>query len=538
MEGFKDNHRNRERLHRKGTLLQKALLAAGVLLAQPGDDTHAHVDSPASIQSSEQSNLTRGSSTQERSIDTVVSSTTNIEKQHEEITPESMNELSRIAMYDTIKQGDTQHNLPILYDFLTKKDSKGTIPQDILNQVPERTFVEAALLAFEDPAEDSHIDIQSGLLYADQSLRHVSDIPFDAVKRLVIHQSSASDIKKMRFAETASTEVPTGDLIRILMLELNRRYPGLNPVELGQSVAYVARNLSFEGKQYVPSTHEIQSEVDSILSQRERYAETPLFERNVVVISHDEIWKTESGRLTPRFGTDALIQAIGKIQETGHRKNLTEKSTIEHISPFSYNSNPNSYKVSQTLLDKARFNALAALSDGENPTTFFFDGHGSGEAFYLSRGQVDASGTIVDEASTKITVADMADALEARWTIQHMMHPKDTQLNATFIFSACFMQDYIRALADELKRRNVPLPESMIVASEKGQYSFSYVQNPLGSKFIQMILTHPTVGGVVSHKQDHNDASSPGIFVPRKDNPHTLQQIGGMVLPQGTTDVA
>jgi hypothetical protein len=172
--------------------------------------------------------------------------------------------------------------------------------------------------------------------------------------------------------------------------------------------------------------------------------------------------------------------------------------------------------------------ALDSLARTRGRTAFLFDGHGSEDGFYLTKGQPTDTGYI---AGVKISAEEMADALSVRWFLQKRAAPKSTVLDATLVFDSCSSQNYLRSVAAKLAQRGIPLPRLMIAVSEFGQYGFTQTENPLGSESWSWLRRNETVGNMIRNKRDVL-LQSPSIFIPRPENPTRLMQLGGVVLPQ------
>ena len=130
----------------------------------------------------------------------------------------------------------------------------------------------------------------------------------------------------------------------------------------------------------------------------------------------------------------------------------------------------------------------------------------------------------------------MVSALSQRWTIQHKAHAHDKELNISLIFTSCFSQNYVRSIAEELGKRQIPLPRLMITGTEYGQYGWTAWESSYGMQFNELLISFPTVGEILQNKRSATH-STPSIFVPRKEDPKKLMQLGGIVVPSPNTEV-
>lgn len=331
----------------------------------------------------------------------------------------------------------------------------------------------------------------------------------------------------------------------MILKEVSAHFGGVDPVELEESVAMLSRNLWWHGVQANPAPEVVRAEAASILEQRHRLSNENFWGRKVVVVSHSEI--DTSGK--PAFGKPGFIQGIAKRQR---QEQISQN--VESITAFVGGVEATDTVVREHA-EAAKEKALAALRDGAVPTTFVFDGHGGKDGFYFYAGEV-LNGHVNEVNEVSIDVSELADALQDRWKMQHAAHPEDTQLNATLIFSACYMQDFLRKVANMLEMQDVPLPHLMITASEFGQYSFYDSKGFTGSDFNQSLIARGRLGDLI-RKKHHPVASesgsgssdgpplmtiemiapaqsTPTIFVPRPENPKQLMQIGGIVVPAET----
>lgn len=375
-------------------------------------------------------------------------------------------------------------------------------------------------------------------LEADPALVHIDDIDRALVLPLVQNKKVGADfwevtLQALRSADDFSGTTTAKARLAVLR-NLSARWGWVDPIELEQSAAYVARNLYM--KQLAPSAAAVKEEVRAIQQERQRISRELLFNNDILVLSHDEVMLQTHNIFVkqgdPRFGTSVLIDALKKRQaEAG-----ASGKTFTHLTPLVQKGGR--YKATAQSTEAAKTKTLEIVATSVRPLTVFLDGHGSEDAFYLSSGQVQNG--VVQAPPTedaRISVADMARALADRWELQKMQDPGATELNVSFVFSACFMQNFARSLAESLERRGVPLPHLMLSASDYGQYGFSNFNDIMGSLFNSLVAKSSTVGDIIQGKKDLRN-QAPSMFVPRKDDPHKLMQVSGIVVAQPTTAVA
>ncbi len=386
-------------------------------------------------------------------------------------------------------------------------------------QLPDRLVFNVAMLAHSALPRYAAFD-------ADPALAHVDQVDKSLVLPLVKHKKVGPEFwhnlsEEFKVSDSRSAEV------RIDLLKgLSEKYAGVEPIELEESVAYVARNLVLKGE--TPNAASVKKEVASILERRKAIEHEDLFNRDVVLISGDELWQrplhppdasdnsVTSTLDSPRFGPQALQDQIrARQQASGH-----PHATLNHVTPLSQDSL--GYHSTPESIANAKFNALVAVATPSGkPLTVFFDGHGSPEYFALS-----ASLGTPDEA---ISVEELADALTQRYQSESAQHHSTKELQVSFIFDDCEMQGYVRKLSEVLAQRNVPSPHIMITTSEYDQYGFSNPVNPFGSNFNVLMMNSLNLKAVMEHKHDIQE-SDPSIFVPRKEDHAKIMQVSGIVL--------
>lgn len=316
-----------------------------------------------------------------------------------------------------------------------------------------------------------------------------------------------------QFSSRGTSDFPNvADVKLVLMRELLKRYDGRNPVEVEDAAGYIARNLF--NKNIPAENEQVTAEVQKVLSAREAVKNEDIFQNDVLVVSHVETHAEASGvqaKGEKRFGRAELIEQL--------RSRMPAGAALTHIYPATTDSAPNAKKET-----------LDAIETSKRPLTLYFDGHGDAAGMYLSSGEV-VNGVVREaENATKITPDEFASALAKRWHAKSEDN-KRTGSDVNLVLSACFMQDYMRALIDKLRILNVPVPRFVINASEFGQFSYSEFTESMGAKFNRLIATSPNIGEVVTRGAAESDAN-PSIFIQDPEDEHRLMQISGTVLPR------
>ncbi len=422
--------------------------------------------------------------------------------------------------------------------------AKHYLPQkdfaDVLAHVSAATSTEIALLAFNqdvnptlDPKGEPPLSYR---ITEDPSLTRVADIPDAAVTPIVLYRMRPQSLEADALSMFQGRFSRLNEGRAALMAHISQQDGYLDPIQIKQSVAMVARNIWMSGYEGELSADRISKEVEVIASRRIAVGPEKLFDKKIVLISHGEILEQNkndtSTSETPRFGNENLIDALSIAQDESSPK---EAAGIEHISPLTFDPGSQTYQMSAELLQRAHQAALDAVADGSSPSTIMFDGHGDDTVFGLSGLSVGPDGAQVDAKSNMITVDEMVDALEKRWHTQHSLHPHDTEINVSLIFSACQMQNYLRSIAAGLQERNIPMPRLMMSTSEYGQYSFSDSPATTGSFVNDYITRSRTIFDLIKNKETVT-GSTPSIFVPRPDH-KTLMQLGGIVVPLADTAI-
>jgi hypothetical protein len=283
----------------------------------------------------------------------------------------------------------------------------------------------------------------------------------------------------------------------------------------------VARNLGWRGVAVTDET--VVAEVERIISARaELHAVDVLASPQVILAAHGEEWSESKGVVQAgdqRFLPPALLaEMTDRVAESGG-----EITTVRPANPASLES---VREAKQVLLD--------ALTHELESATVVLDGHGGPDAFYFADGQIAEAENALEITETdrtvKVTVAEFADVLEERFKAQQAAGHHVAETNLSIVFAACYMSDFVRALAVELQARQVPLPRLMITAAEYGQYGFTTLQDPRASTTLIQILETESVGNFIEADQIYSlpeQYSNPSVFVPSPDDPHTLMQISG-----------
>lgn len=402
-------------------------------------------------------------------------------------------------------------------------------------------------------------------LLADPSLRHIRSIDPAAVVPLTTHSADASFItayekeRAIHDANPLSHTVPTEkEWARNKKQTLNDQKKVFNetiskykrdPIQLGQSVAMVSRNISWNqypinytfGREdhgsnvtvdprLVLKPQQVTAEVSTVLNERRRLQNSdPLAQSDVVLLSNNEM--TDAAH--KRFGNAALVDHLRYVVQTSSRTDApsAKKHDLPKITglrkPYEFINITTGAQASDKELAAAKQNALRSIENGSRKTSFLFDGHGSEIGLYLSNGQANGSTYVAGEF---ISVDEMAQSLSRRWFSQKRTDPKATNLNISIMLGSCTSQNFIRSLAAKLEALGVPQPQIMVSSSEYGQFGFTNVTNKYNSRFWTWVIQNETVGSMISNKGDVKDAT-PAIFTPRPERPTKLMQLGGVVLP-------
>ena len=303
----------------------------------------------------------------------------------------------------------------------------------------------------------------------------------------------------------------------LITKSLSAHYGNANPFELEESAAIVARNL-YEANVPV-NADSVKKEVQRIQERRAELGQVNIFNRDVLLASHGEIFESKRGinkKGDPRFGTKGLEKLIIAQQGPG--------VIFAHASPLRQEAGAASPA-------KAKRQTMDMILNSTRPLTVYFDGHGSEEAFYFASGERTASGVVDSSADRKITAPELADALAVRFAKQQKAQPQLRQSNIILVFSACLQQNLVRSLAVELKKLNVPLPEVMMTASEFGQNGYSDINKGAGSKFNDLVAKSRTINEILKNQFMHLYDANPSIFAPAKEDPTRLMQLGGALVP-------
>ena len=433
-------------------------------------------------------------------------------------------EAQQYAPDQLAKTSEYQSTLDTRTTLLKLAADKNTLPVEQFTaerrQLPDKLIFTVALLAHN--VEPKYADFEN-----DPALAEVDKVGPGLVLPLVhrkkveagywhdlsqeMHTSNGESRARQEVVQTADVRI---DILK----DLSNKYGGVEPVELSESVAYVARNLHFNREE--PTVENVQAEVRSILERRAALAQEDLFDRDVMVVSADEMWTEKTGTLkvigTPRFNSNGLKDAIKERMRTSGDlpKNFLDVSPLVQDA-MGYHSTPET-------IARAKTQTLGTISSATKPLTVYFRGHGGLGYFDLSTKSGDAS-------KDYISVEELADALTARWHAEQSKYRNASELHISLVFDDCEMQAYVRSLSETLASRGVPLPGVMITASEWDQFSFSRVDE-LGSSLGGLLVHNPDLGSVMQNKHQMKD-SDPSIFTPRKEDRAELMQVSGIVVP-------
>ena len=412
------------------------------------------------------------------------------------------------------------------------KKMQSTMPPDRYDElrslVPKNIPFETAVLA-------TNRKPNYGEFRKDPSLVDMEKINRRLLLPLVSHQADEVLWQRLEewFKQQSSERVPEK---MQLMRELAAQYGDKNPLEMEEAAAYVARNLA---EKNIPISDEtVHAEVERIQKKRVEVGSINLFAQRVVLVSHEEQLREKQSTqarktVDLRFGTSTLQERIRERQKQAAPINTPE---FTHITPLLKKGEQ--YESTVQSLTEAKRKALDTIRSAPGPLTVFFDGHGWKDAFYLSDGQVrgvteqnqneseSAQEIIETDRARKIDVDELAKMLIERFHAQQAQNPAVRESDISLVFSACYMQNFTRLLAKVLNEAKVPAPKIMISASEFGQYSFSDFDNPFGTKFNEMIVTQPTIEGVIDAEHFFQDGN-PSIFVPTEPDNAVLMQLSG-----------
>lgn len=411
------------------------------------------------------------------------------------------------------KQDSYQGDTPAILLKLAAEKNKLPVEQftSMEKELPDRLVFNVALLAHNAEPRYSAFEKDPALTNADQIDRNL-------VLPLVMHKQTDSVFWNGLSEEFHRYGDPSADVRLDLLKHLSGKFEGLDPVELEESVAYVARNLYVKGEE--PTAENVQSEVRSILESREALANEDIFDRDTMLVSADEIWSEGSAKGEPRFGNRRLSSELEeRLRMSG---NVT--ATFSHITPLFHDST--GYHSNNETVGQAKKETLEKIAHAERPLTVFFDGHGGNGYFSFSA----SSGKVENET---INFYELAGALTERWRSEITQHPEAKELPIALVFDDCMMQTFVRQLSTELAAHNVPLPQIMITTSEWEQYGFSNESNSFGSNFNDLMVKSLNLGTVMARKHNVQD-SDPSVFAPRKDQPTKLMQISGIVVASDT----
>ena len=277
----------------------------------------------------------------------------------------------------------------------------------------------------------------------------------------------------------------------------------------------IARNLYIQDEEVNQDT--VLAEYHTILASRERYREIPLFKgRNVLLVAHNEI--NENGRIGEHvFGTDATKKAI-EDQGTLNVDRVRADQSLESLK-----------SKKKQILDR--------IETSQPPFTFVFNGHGSSDRLFLSKGQIE-NGEILAKDSISISYGELAFAFAKRYKKYPKLLNTEPENQDILVFSSCYNHTFVRNFYVKLKLKlksgwkkylperiakwnivkwNFSLPIAL-GASEYNQYGYHNSFNKYGGDFWKNILNlkekgHITTFGTMMNKEDNGD-TNPYLYIP------------------------
>jgi hypothetical protein len=414
------------------------------------------------------------------------------------------------AGIDAISKVDQKLDTPPILLKLSAEKDKIPVEEFTAQKraLPEKLILSVALLAHSYTPKYADFEKDPALQDADKVNK---GLVLPLVQRKNVDATFWQDLSR----EFRSTDPATADVRLDLLKDLSGKYGGVEPVELGESIAYVARNLHFKDQE--PTTEGVRAEVRSILDRRESLARENLFDRDTMLISADALWDTASGKAQPRFGNQELSDELQKkLHMSG---NAT--ATFSHVTPLF--QDVSGWHSNAETVAKAKHEALEKIASSEKPLTVYFGGHGGYGRFFLST-------TLANTDSESINFYELANVLGKRWRSELIRDPHAKELPVTLIFDDCMMQTFVRSLSTELAAHKVPLPHIMITASEWEQYGYSDSSIGVGSAFGELVVKSPNLGALMEQKHTVK-TSDPSVFAPRQEDPKKLMQISGIVVP-------
>lgn len=279
-----------------------------------------------------------------------------------------------------------------------------------------------------------------------------------------------------------------------------------------QMMVMIARNLYFQNKAVTPET--VMAETKRILDTRKRYADVPLFAgRNVLHVAHGEKIEDQVDFYSKKPLSDAYKREIEKKSGDPYRfggRNLQEAIKKQQNGRGNY-SFLRPEARGEALDTKTK--TLQAIRTLAPPATFFFDGHGGPDAFYLTDGSSDFKD--VSEKTVSISVREMADAFAERARNFPELKDEDPGKKDICIFYSCYSSTFVHAFYERLE--GLPKPAT-IAAAEYGQFSYTNYSSPLLSTFAHDVLQLGKSEGVstfadVFQRELSND-SNPSLYIP------------------------
>jgi len=236
-------------------------------------------------------------------------------------------------------------------------------------------------------------------------------------------------------------------------------------------------------------------------------------------------------KVIDRFAKESFLNAI-----KGSGSKLTSV-----IKPDSY-LNLKELKLKDNYeehLRKMQDQALQMIATEPPPHTFFFDGHGGANAFWLFQGQFGKEKAQSSKEPAALHYEKLAKALKERY--ENFKDQPEKLAKDVFWFSACFSNDLVRNVDRELT--TTPYRPIFVAVAETGQPGYSDFNAPTGTRGLGRVLgledehgvlrkkIPPVTIGVVMKRQRKGE-SNLSIFVPvRSGTQVILQQIADLQKP-------
>ncbi len=270
--------------------------------------------------------------------------------------------------------------------------------------------------------------------------------------------------------------------------------------DVAEQATIVTRNLYFQKK---PITEKNTfDELRNINVTQKEVEDLPLFNnRKVFVLANNEKIDSELAKKyrlpdnkidTSRFAPDKFIYNIQRqtaqpvnFQLAKNKKDLDEKDI-------------------KTLLEE--------FSNGKEPSTFIFNGHG------------DSNDKLYYTNDTTLSAEDLFNAYKKRW--ENRQPPTKLSDRDIIILSSCYSSNFLRDFMELCEKNNVPKP---IVTSESeyGQYGTSEVAtSQYNNHFLDIINDKKTTLGSIIKINKTNPNNNPIIYIPdEKENTRQVTDI-------------